>query len=321
LIIEEPWRSVTDPLLATTELTPLVLAPALIVALVAIWFGVRQIMQPLQTLEQKASALGWGNFEPIKEPVGGISEIRRLQTELIHMAQKVQAAQQSMRGYLSAITMGQEEERRRLARDIHDDTIQSLIALNQQVQMAQMLVNDQPTDRLVEMQQMITQIIADLRRFSQDLRPIYLEDLGLIPALDMLARDVDAETHITFHTQGTEKRLPGAVELALYRIVQEALSNIARHAGATNAHVQLDFAPEAVTLTVSDDGCGFNVPDSPAEMAPAGHFGLLGVKERAELIGARLVIESAPGVGTSMTITLPHDIRTTQWQVTAQSQP
>ncbi|MGB3715957.1 MAG: hypothetical protein WA996_16140, partial [Candidatus Promineifilaceae bacterium] len=131
LVLEEPWRAVADPLLRTTELTPLILVPVLIVALVGLWFGVRQIVQPLQSLEQKATKLAWGDFEAIEEPVGGINEIQRLQAELIHMAQKVKAAQQSLRGHLGAVTAGQEEERRRLARELHDDTIQSLIALNQ----------------------------------------------------------------------------------------------------------------------------------------------------------------------------------------------
>lgn len=305
LVIEEPWQSVADPLLEATEFAPLVLAPALLIALVAIWFGVRQIVQPLQSLERKATELGGGDFEAIEESVGGIGEIRLLQTELIRMAQKVQAAQQSLRDYLEAVTTSQEEERRRLARDLHDDTIQSLIALNQQVQLAQLVVNGRPATRqLTEMEQMIAQIIANLRRLSRDLRPIYLEDLGLMPAVDMLVRDTSAALGITVHFQstGVERRLASPVELALYRIVQEALSNVVRHSQATSAEVHASFTPQAVTLTVRDNGLGFTVPDSPAEMAPRGHFGLLGVRERAELIGAQLDIQSAPGRGTRLIV-------------------
>lgn len=308
LVIEEPWQSVADPLLAATEVAPLVLVPALIIALVAIWFGVRQIVHPLQSLEQKATELGAGDFAAIEEPVGGIEEIRHLQTELIHMAQKVQAAQQNLRDYLEVVTTSQEEERQRLARDLHDDTIQSLIALNQRVQLAQLAINGRPAiAQLAEMQQMISQIIANLRRLSRDLRPIYLEDLGLIPAVDMLVRDTGAVLGIPiqFHSTGVERRLTPSVELALYRIVQEALNNVVRHAQATSAEVQLSFTPQVVTLMVQDDGRGFTVPDSPSEMAPRGHFGLLGMHERAELIGAHLVIQSAPSKGTCLVITLP----------------
>jgi signal transduction histidine kinase len=237
--------------------------------------------------------------------VGGINEIQRLQAELIHMARKVQLAQQSLRGYLSAVTTGQEEERRRLARELHDDTIQSLIALNQQIQLAQLSVQDETNkDRLAMMQQMAEQTVADLRRLTRDLRPIYLEDLGLIPALEMLGRDMSQATGlaIIFEKTGKERRLPPDAELALYRIAQEGISNVVRHANANQVKVSLQFSEEEVTLAVGDNGVGFVVPESPAEMAPAGHFGLLGVQERAESIGARLQIESAPGQGTRLQV-------------------
>lgn len=307
LVIQEPWQEVADPLLRATEWAPLVLAPVLIVALLGLWFGLRQIVQPLQSLEKKAADLGWGNYEAIEEPVGGIDEIQRLQTELVHMAHKVRLAQQSLRGYLAAVTAGQEEERRRLARELHDDTIQSLIALNQRIQLAQLTTTDQPAaGQLAEMQQMVTQTIADLRRFTQALRPIYLEDLGLVTALDMLAREIGQVNHIpiTFRLTGRERRLPPEIELALYRIGQEGLSNIVRHAHATCAEMELIFEAANTTLSIKDDGRGFALLDSPAEMAATGHFGLLGIQERAELIGARLLIESTPGAGTCLTISL-----------------
>ena len=308
LVIDEPWRAVADPLLRTTEWAPLVLAPVLIIALLGLGFGARQIVQPLQALEEKATALAWGDFDAIEEPVGGIAEIRRLQSEMVHMAQKVRSAQQSLRGYLGAVTVGQEEERRRLARELHDDAIQSLIALNQRIQLAQLAQRDSPAaEQLQEMEQMVSQLIADLRRQIHALRPIYLEDLGLVPALQMLCREME-DAHpiaVNFHTDGKVRRLAADVELALYRIAQEALSNVARHAAANTATVILSFDPERVTLTVRDDGQGFVTPESPAELAPQGHFGLLGIHERAELIGAHLTLESQPGRGTRVRIELP----------------
>ena len=308
LILKEPWRAVTDPLLRATEMAPLVLSPVLVIALIALGFGLRQIVEPLQSLEKQATALAWGDFEAIKQPVGGVNEIQRLQNELIHMAHKVKLAQQSLRGYLGAVTTGQEEERRRLARDLHDDTIQSLIALNQRLQLAQLTTTDaKSATQLAEMQQMTEQIIADLRRLTRDLRPIYLEDLGLVTALNMLARDASQTLQIPveFQVTGTEKRLSPEVELAFYRMAQEGLSNVARHAQASCAQLHLTFADESITLTVQDDGRGFIVPESPAEMTSNGHYGLLGIQERAELIGARLTILSAPGKGTNLTIELP----------------
>jgi signal transduction histidine kinase len=208
---------------------------------------------------------------------------------------------------LGAVTAGQEEERRRLARELHDDTIQSLIALNQRGQLAQMALDDHPAlDQLTEMQEMTAQMIDDLRRLTRDLRPIYLEDLGLVPALDMLSRDTSTSLNIpvNFETSDLDRRLRPEVELALYRIAQEALSNVARHAQASQVVVRIDYAQDAITLNIADDGCGFEVPESPAEMAPVGHFGLLGMQERAELIGARLTIESASDLGTRVAILL-----------------
>jgi hypothetical protein len=136
LVIEESWQTVTTPFLRTTEIAPLALVPLLLVSLVGLWFGARQIVQPLRDLEKRSARLAWGDFHAVDEPVGGIMEIRRLQTELAQMAHKVQAAQNSLHDYIGEITEAQEEERLRLARELHDGTLQSLIALKQRVQLA-----------------------------------------------------------------------------------------------------------------------------------------------------------------------------------------
>ena len=308
LVIEEPWEAVAGPLLTVTENVPLLLIPILVLAIVALWFGTSRIVQPLQRLESEAAELAWGNYEGIQEPVGGIAEIRRLQTELIHLAQKVKTAQQGLRGYIGAITMGQEEERRRLARELHDDTLQSLIALNQRVQLSRMSLDDggKGSESWEEIQELTEETIQNLRRLTRALRPIYLEDLGLVTALEMLAREVEqaSEVSIDFEKRGQQSRLQPTEELALYRIAQEALSNVARHARATQTWVMISFN-STVVVEISDNGTGFDVPDSPAEFAPGGHFGLLGMYERAELIGARLEIVSTPGEGTHIKVELP----------------
>ena len=307
LVVEEPWHLVADPLLRATEQAPLLVVPVLLLTVLVVWWGIRQIVQPLQRLERQATQLGQGDFAALETPVGGIPEIQHLQTQLVQMAQKVKAAQQNLRGYLGAVTTGQEEERRRLARDLHDETMQSLIALHQQIQLAQLAAADQtPALPFDKMQQMTTQIVTDLRRLTHDLRPIYLDELGLVPALNMLARDTSKTqtTSITFQLSGQEQRLPPTAELALYRIAQEGVRNVARHAQATAATVTLAFAGETVQLTVQDNGLGFVVPENLTTRAANGHFGLLGIQERAELIGAQVQLHSTPGVGTTLTITL-----------------
>ena len=308
LVIEESWQTVTTPFLRTTEIAPLALVPLLLISLAGLWFGVRQIVQPLRDLEKRSARLAWGDFHAVDEPVGGIMEIRRLQTELSQMAHKVQAAQNSLHGYIGEITEAQEEERLRLARELHDGTLQSLIALKQRIQMVQK--NKGVTlkeEGLSALETLTEQTIEDLRRTTRALRPIYLEDLGLVTALEMLTRETEnaTNTKVTFSFQGDERRLTPSVELALYRIVQEALSNVARHAQASQAFMRVSYGKDSLTLEVSDNGVGFQVPESPGEFAPSGHFGLLGLYERAELIGASLNINSEAGKGTNLIIKLP----------------
>jgi len=308
LVLEEPWETVATPTLRTTQIAPLVLVPVLLLTLLALWFGLRQIVQPLRSLESKAATLAWGDFKTIEGSVGGIPEIRQLQAELVHMARKVQAAQQGLHDYIGAITAAQEDERLRMARELHDDTIQALIALKQRVQLAQMALRDIPeANSLNEIAALTEQTVEDLRRITRALRPIYLEDLGLVTALEMLARETSqaANIPIEFQRQGMEKRLNPNVELALYRMAQEALTNVARHAQASHACLRISFTLQDVTMQVTDDGKGFDVPKSPAEFSPSGHFGLLGLHERAELIGAKFDIESTNGQGSKITLHLP----------------
>ena len=310
LVIEEPWEAVDNPWLSRTLAAPLILIPVLLFALVALWFGIRQIVQPLQALERKAAELGWGRFEAIEQPVGGISEIRHLQAELVRMAQKVKSAQQNLRSYVTAITTGQEDERRRLARGLHDGAVQALIALDQRVQLTQLTVKKtapDADDRLAEIRHMIAALIEDVRRAVRALRPIYLEDLGLLPALEMLTHDLEktAGLHATFASAGAAARLTPEREIAVYRFAQEALSNVARHAGAKMVRVSAAFGAGEFVLCVQDDGKGFTAPERVSDLAAAGHYGLMGMQERAELIGGRLNIQSAPGSGATVELRVP----------------
>jgi signal transduction histidine kinase len=307
LITEEEWEMVSSPSLQLTQMAPLVIVPAFILALVALWFVASRIVQPLQKLEAKSAALAWGDFEAIKESVGGISEVQHLQMELTEMSRKVQAAQEGLHDYIGAITSAQEEERMRLARELHDDTIQAVIALKQRVQLAQKSVKDQNGKQsLKELETLSEQTIENLRRLTRALRPIYLEDLGLVTALEMLSREISQNNKLSvdFNKTGQERRLSREVELSLYRIAQEALNNAVKHSGAGRAELKIAFDDSAVQMEVNDNGSGFITPNSPTEFAPNGHFGLLGIHERADLIGARLEIESALGRGTKIKVRL-----------------
>jgi len=313
LITEESWEAVVTPTLRMSQIAPLVLVPAVLILLLALYLGANQVVKPLRQLESKASTLANGDFITIQDPVGGIAEIQHLQKELIHMADKVKEAQHSLHGYIGAITEAQEEERQRLARELHDDTLQALIALKQRVQLAQLElqtssgVTDPQSGELDEITTLTEQTIENLRRLTRALRPVYLEDLGLVPALEMLARETGQSMGITveFHRLGAEKRLDPSVEMALYRMAQEACSNITRHSHAHLASVQIAYSPASVILKVDDDGAGFSLLRNPAEYAASAHYGLLGLHERAELIGATLEIHTSPGKGTHLVVVLP----------------
>ncbi|WP_054520672.1 sensor histidine kinase [Thermanaerothrix daxensis] len=301
---EETWEAATDPALELTLVAPLLLLVPLAVAGAAFWFGTKQIIRPLQALEKQATALAWGDFESIRQPVGGIVEIQNLQQGLAEMARKVQASQEGLRDYINAITTAQEEERRRLARELHDDTIQSLIALKHRVQFALDSVRDPRSRRVLqELGELAENTIENLRRLTRALRPIYLEDLGLVTALEMLSREIEHASGIRvgFQCIGTEKRLDPRIELSLYRIAQEALNNVLRHSRAQEALLTIEFGDQ-ICLEIRDNGVGFQLPASLTDFATRGHFGLLGMRERAELIGARLEVFSAPGEGTRVRV-------------------
>jgi signal transduction histidine kinase len=313
LVTEESWLALSTPTLRASQITPLVLVPVVLIMLIALWFGLSQVVRPLQALEAQTATLAAGDFQSIRQPVGGISEVRRLQDELIQMADKVDEAQRSLHGYIGAITEAQEDERQRLARELHDDTLQALIALKQRVQLAQLeqapaMVSTRPN--IAELDENVTlteQTIENLRRLTRAMRQAYLEDLGLIPALEVLAREAGQGMgfKVEYKHMGNEIRLDASKELALYRIAQEALSNISRHAQAKRASLSISYLPDSVRLQVEDDGVGFNLPGNLTEYTAKGHYGLLGMHERAELVGAVLQIRSTPDKGTSLTVTMP----------------
>ena len=178
-----------------------------------------------------------------------------------------------------------------------------MIALNQRLQLVELALDDKRTDPLAanqtlsELRTLAEQTIQDLRRYTRALRPIYLEELGLSAALEMLAREAGKgqQGTVSFTRLGEQRRMPSQVELALYRIAQESLSNVLRHAQAQHTTLQISYSNEMISLEVHDDGRGFTVPDSPAAFAPSGHFGLLGLHERAEMMGAQLEIEIGAG--------------------------
>jgi signal transduction histidine kinase len=311
VIIEQPWEDVIGPVLRYSQFVPFVVVLAVIISLLALYYGVSAIVRPLQSLGRRAEQIAWGDLRSTDSPVGGVKEIEELRLTLDDMAHRIRGYQRSMHDYIGAITKGQEEERRRLARELHDDTAQTLIALRQQIELAQKLHHTDPSgeeERLDEVRAMLAKALEDVRRFSHNLRPIYLEDLGFVPALEMKAQEIEQLHCIKVHVdvQGERTRLHDDLELTAYRVAQEALNNVVQHAQATVAWVSVHFLEEHLILSVQDDGRGFVAPSSPRDLAALGHFGLMGLHERTILHGGQLNIEAEPGTGTTITVLLPY---------------
>jgi signal transduction histidine kinase len=198
-----------------------------------------------------------------------------------------------------------ELEVKRIAHALHDEAGQLLIAVH--LALAD-LDRDLPTpfhDRVAHVKVLLDQIDEQLRRLSHELRPTILDDLGLVPALEFLAEGVSKRTNQTISIHASLKdRLPTTVEIALYRIVQEALTNVAKHSRARNVHIQVDRPSGHVRCLIRDDGTGFDVPAVLARRGDSG-LGLLGMQERLNAMGGTLHIQSSPGKGTSLVINVP----------------
>jgi signal transduction histidine kinase len=215
----------------------------------------------------------------------------------------------SMRHYVQQVTRAQEDERARIARELHDDTIQSLIVLSRQLEALAKAEEQQSPVRALQMYDLwrnTDDVIQGIRRFNRDLRPSTLDDLGLVPALEGLAADMtDVDGIITrLWVTGKERRLSPEAELALFRIAQEALNNVKKHAEATEAEITVEFIDSTVEMAVHDNGKGFALPAPVEELATSGHLGLIGMRERARLLGGTLTIQSQPQLGTKVIVTV-----------------
>ena len=309
LAVAEPWAHVVNPLLSTSLLTPLVLIPAVLIAVSAVVFGVRRVIRPLQHLDAQAQRAGQGDYAALAQPIDGIGEIQTLHATLAHMADQLRGYQRSLQSYAADVLRGQEDERSRLAHELHDETVQALIALDQHLQLVERTARRDPQTALIkltELRAMTATTIEEVRRVIRDLRPIYLDDLGLVPAIEMLTQSLTQPDRLkaTFVLEGEVRRLAPEYELAVYRIVQEALNNVVKHAQAKQVDVQMRF-DEKLSVSVHDDGIGFAMPTRVDALTDRGHFGLIGMRERAELSGSRLAIHSSPGKGTTVEVVLP----------------
>ena len=198
--------------------------------------------------------------------------------------------------YVKLVTEAQEEERRRLARDLHDGPAQRLAILVRSLEGQK----GEEAGWVDGLHENASEILGDLRRVARDQRPTLLDDLGIVAALEWLITDNESFSDVAMSlvVEGDAERLGAETEVAFYRIAQEALRNAQLHAGSTRIEIMISFGADRIDMAISDNGKGFQVPMSPGEYLRSGRLGLMGMHERAQLVGGSLEIQSSPDTGT-----------------------
>ncbi len=302
------WRAVTAVTAQLLLTTALVAAVGIVAASALTWI----LTRPIRALVDATRAVGQGDLSQRVErwaddEIGELAEAFNAMTEQLAQAEQTRAERNRLRAQLlEQVLAAQEDERRRIARELHDETGQAITTLMVGLRT---LMEECPSlaiqRQAEELRDMAAGTLEGVRNLALELRPSVLDDLGLVAALERYIAEyrqrhrlnVDVAMHGL-----TAERLPAPVETALYRIVQESLTNIARHAHASTVSVLLEQSSDNIRVIVEDDGCGFNPQTVQSE---ARHLGLYGMQERAELLGGALTIESTPGGGTSIFVEVP----------------
>jgi PAS domain S-box-containing protein len=227
-------------------------------------------------------------------------------SERVRIEAALRRSQEELRELGAAAHATREQEKSRIARELHDELAQSLTALQMDVAwIKQKIPDDQVATvaRLAKMETLLEQTVAATRRMAADLRPLMLDDLGLVPAVEWLAETFAQRNGISCELAVNEPHLelPGEHATAVFRIVQESLNNVAKHAGASRVEITIEHTGSELTVSIRDDGSGF----SPQDPRKAASYGLLGLRERASLLGGEASVTSAPGQGTWIEVRLP----------------
>jgi signal transduction histidine kinase len=319
--------------------TALFLAPVLVALAVLFAWGVgRSVRTPLAVLTRATDRIAEGDLDAEvprlgKDEIGRLAEaFERMRQEVKRSRDEIEAAREALerrvadrthaladankaledrervrQQLLKKVITAQEEERKRLARELHDETLQTVAALGVRLDLALAAAGGQPGPDLVEARQLAALTLEELRRLMHDLRPAVLDDLGLVPAIRWYAdRHLAARgIAVRFECGALPDRLPVEVETAFFRAAQEAITNIARHASAEMVLIQIAAEGGTLRLEVEDDGRGFDPADVVPRPGDMRGLGLTGMRERVELFGGRVRIDSAPGRGTDVVIDLP----------------
>lgn len=268
------------------------------------------LTRPIRELVDATRQVAQGDFSPrvprwANDEIGDLAEAFNAMTAELARTDEIRREREHLRRQLlEKVIAAQEDERRRIARELHDSTSQNLTSLMVGLKNIETICQEPRLRSTVdELRSVASETLDEVHEISARLRPRVLDDLGLPDAIERLAHDwqtrhkipVDVVIHIG------QERLPGEIETAIYRIIQESLTNVARYAGARTASVLVERQGSDVIAIVEDDGQGFDLEQNIGDR----HLGLVGMRERAELLGGALTIESQPGRGTEIHVRLP----------------
>ncbi len=231
-----------------------------------------------------------------------------LANNLIGVGLKIEELQQKQQLGLRIIR-AQEEERKRVAREIHDGPAQSMANVVLRVEICEKLLEKRPEEvreELVELKEVVKKSLQDVRKIIFDLRPMVLDDLGIIPALKRYIAEIQEKNtlFIEFQALGSQERMSGTLEIAIFRVIQEALNNVLKHSGARTVNIYLEQVPGQVNVRINDDGVGFN-PDEALNSSNNDNYGLIGIRERVQLLDGDFKLVTTPNKGTDLMVKIP----------------
>ena len=299
---------------AETDLWLILILSALgiLLSLVINYWIVKTTLRPLHELSEMVDRVEAGRAdEHIRLTADADPDISRLAAAISSMLDRLGGRTLQLRALSERAITAQEEERKRIARQLHDDTAQSLSTLIISLERLESAITAGTPDdlqaRLAAARQLATRALEDLRKIIYGLRPTLLDDLGLVPAIRWYARASLEEigVQVSFDTLDETTRLPPQLETLLFRIAQEAINNVVHHADAKSVVISLERDDGSICLRVEDDGRGFDVAKITGQALRLRRLGLLGIQERADLVGGEATVDSMPGRGTRLQVRMP----------------
>jgi len=308
------WHVISYPQDIHYELIAFFAAGGWLISFAVNSWVLRRALTPLDRLQAGVDAIRQGRRD-VQVLVPPISDERfdRLIDTFNRMVGQQEEDARRLHELSHRILQAQEEERQRVARELHDEAAQALTSLLVRLRLLERArTPEEAQERVGELRELTAAALEEVRRVALDLRPKILDDLGLVAALGWRVDEFNAANpaQATLRVEGIDHRLPRTLELVFYRVAQEALNNAARHAAASRVNLSLSLQNDSLCLEVADDGAGFDTARNANGSRREG-LGLLGIRERMGMIGGQTLIESTPGKGTRLRVTAPVEDRST----------